>query len=149
MKKLIFGFALFSFIFALFAFIFAFTYAPAIPQIAEVNEKIEVIRPSASHEKTSCFRNSSRKKLSSEIVSSHYLADTNKIISEVKLVWNGAGDPPEKVSVTVMISNLKNEKSSFEGTLQIFVQPFDTASEKTFTVVSRVSDEKIFTHENF
>jgi len=149
MKKHILGLGIFSFIFASFAFAFAFFYAPPIPQIEEVKienkDKVEIV----NYQKTSCFRKRI-KEITSEVVSSQLFLDEEKIISEIKLSWNGSGEPPQKVSVMTNFFTLKNEGKSSFGTLQVFDKPFNGVTEKTFTVVSKISDnQRIGKHNNF
>jgi len=149
MKKHILGLGIFSFIFASFAFAFAFFYVPPIPQIGEVADKTEAEQSIKKFEKTSCFRKRT-KELSSEVVSSQLFLDEEKIISEIKLSWNGSGEPPQKVSVVTNFFTLKNEGKSSFGTLQVFDKPFNGVTEKTFTVVSKISDnQRIGKHNNF
>jgi len=149
MKKHILGLGVFSFIFASFAFVFAFFYAPPIPQIGEVKETNETRRSTKSFEKTSCFRKRT-KEISSEVISSQLFLDDQKIISEIKLSWNGAGEPPKKVSVTTNFFTLRNDLKSSFGTSQVLEEPFGSTTEKTFTVVSRISnDQRIGKQSNF
>lgn len=148
MKKHLLGLAIFSIIFASFAFTFAFFYAPQIPQIAEIDEKVSDKQPIAGYGKTSCFRNS-RKNISVKVVNSQYFFDEDKIISEIKLVWNGAGAPPEKIYLTTLISVSENKvENSFGGVVQILEEPFDDAKENTFKVVSRGSHNKKINKQN-
>ena len=149
MKKHILGLGVFGFIFASFAFAFAFFYAPPIPQIGEVRETDEIRQSNKKHEKTSCFRKKT-KEITSSVVSSQLFLEDQKIISEIKLSWNGAGAPPKVVNVTTNFFTLKNQdKSSFE-TLNILVAPFKDSTEKTFTVVSKISgSQKIEKQNNF
>jgi hypothetical protein len=136
MKKHILGFALFSFIFMAFAIAFAYFYVPQLPQIAIVGEKNYVKEVSVIEAKPT-FCNKQRKDLIAEVVGSQYFVKKNKLISEVKLVWGGDGEPPKKVSVTTMVSGLdKSHRYSF-GTAQIIENPFETENEKTFTLISR------------
>lgn len=136
MKKHILGFALFSFIFASCAVIFAYFYAPQLPQIAVIGEKnyAKVVR---TVETKPTFCNKQRKNIIAEVVSSQYFVKKNKLVSEVKLVWNGDGAPPEKVSVTTMVSDLDKSHGHSFGTVQIIENPFEAANEKTLTLVSR------------
>ncbi len=149
MKKHILGLGIFGFIFASFAFAFAFFYAPPIPQIGEVMEKIETRQSTIKYEKTSCFTKRN-KDLTSKVVSSQLFLDDDKIISEIKLSWNGAGEPPEKVSVTTNFFTLKNQDASSFETVNVFDKPFANSTEKTFTVVSKISgNQKIEKQNNF
>jgi hypothetical protein len=147
MKKHILGAVVFSFIFASFAFAFALFYEPPIPQIAEVKVNQAVAPRFEKYEKTSCFR-SNRKGLSAEVLSSHYIANENKIISKIKFVWSGAGEPPKTVSSATMFSTIENENENSFGTMQLFEKPFQAANEKTVTVVTKVSDAKIKKQDN-
>jgi hypothetical protein len=149
MKQHFLGLIIFSFIFASFAFAFAFFYAPPIPQIGEVEENFELTQPIKRYEKTSCFPKRT-KEITSEVVSSQLFLDEEKIISEIKLSWNGSGEPPKKVSVMTNFFTLKNDGKFSFGTLQVFDEPFNGETEKTFSVVSRITDkQKIGKHNNF
>ena len=148
MKKHLFGLAIFSFIFAAFAFAFAFFYAPQIPQLAEVDEKVSDKQHIGIYGKTSCFRNN-RKNISVQVVNSQYFSDEDKIISEIKLDWNGAGAPPEKIYLTTLISaSANNAENSFGGVVQILEEPFEDGTRKTFKVVSRGSHNKKVNKQN-
>ncbi|HEX8639506.1 MAG TPA: hypothetical protein VF692_15660 [Pyrinomonadaceae bacterium] len=148
MKKHLLGLAIFSFIFASVAFAFAFFSASQITQIAEVDEEINDRQPFGGYGRTSCFRNS-RKNISVKVVNSQYIFDEDKIISEIKLVWNGTGTPPEKIYLTTLVSASENtSENSFGGVVQILEQPFDDAEENTFKVVSRGSHNKKVNKQN-
>jgi len=147
MKKHILGFAIFNFIFASFAFLFAFFYAPPIPQIAEVKEKIEIKPSTDRFKKTSCFTKK-QKNISHEVISSQYFTDEGRVISKIKLVWNGDG-APEKVTVNSTFFTLKNYQKNSFGTFQILENPFSDSNEKIVTIVSRISEnERIEKSEN-
>ena len=149
MKKHIFGFALFGFIFTIFAVAFAYFYAPPLPQIFAVDEKIYVKEITAIDNKpTYCKKQEN--KLSAEVINSQYFVGKNKLISEVKLVWNGTGEPPKKVSVTTMFSDLDKSYGHSFGDVQIIENPFESASEKVLTFVSRGEENmNIAKDENF
>ena len=142
MKKHIFGAMVFGFIFVLFAFVFGVFSIQQIPKISEVEVETNDKQIAGNQHKTSCFPKL-RKKLSVEVVNSHYFFDEDKIYSEIKLTWNGSGDPPKKVYLTTMVS-VSNDKSenSFDGVFQILEEPFTDGAEKTFEVVSRGSGNK-------
>ncbi|MBA2736344.1 MAG: hypothetical protein H0U50_06085 [Pyrinomonadaceae bacterium] len=149
MKKHILGLGIFSFIFASFAFAFAFFYVPPIPQIGEVVEKTEAEQSIKKFEKTSCFRKRT-KELSSEVVSSQLLLNDQEIVSEIKLLWNGAGEVPEKVIVNMMFSSPENSGYTSLGPHEVFLKPFDGSNEQTFVIVSRLlGDEKFTKRKNF
>lgn len=142
MKKHILGAAIFGFIFASFAVAFAVFYSPQLPQIPEVKQDSITGNPVISYGKTSCFRNN-RKNISVEVVNSQYFFDEDKIYSEIKLAWNGSGAPPKKIYLTTLASVTENKvNNSFGGVVQILENPFKDATEKTFKVVSRSSDNK-------
>lgn len=149
MKKHILGLGVFGFIFASFAFSFAFFYAPPIPQIGEVREPIEIRLSDKKYEKTSCFRKKT-KDITSSVVSSQLYLEDQKIISEIKLSWNGAGNPPKIVIVTTNFFTLKNQDELSFETFNIFIDPFKDSMEKTFTVVSNIpGSRKIGKQNNF
>lgn len=142
MKKHILGAAIFSVIFVSFAFVFAFFYSPQIPQITEVEPEINGKQPVVNYRKTSCFPKN-RKKISVEVVNSHYFFDEDKVYSEIKLTWNASSTPPEKIYLTTVVSASEDKAgNSFGGVFQILEEPFKDATEKTFKVVSRASDNK-------
>lgn len=140
MKKHILGFAVFNFILASFAFIFAFFYAPPIPLIAEVKEKIEIQQSSDKSKRTSCFPKK-RKNISHEVISSQYFMDEGKVVSKIKLAWNG-DNAPEKVSVNSTFFTLNNYQKNSFGTFEILENPFSDSNEKTVTIVSRISENQ-------
>ncbi len=150
MKKHLFGLAIFSFIVTSFAVAFAFFYAPPIPQVAEVKVNYGdygAEKSMVGYGKTSCFRNS-RKQLSSEVISSHYLADENKIISKIKLVWNGAGAPPKIIHSTTMFSTSENRNEDSFAVVEILEKPFQYSTEQTVTIVKEVSDTTMKERDN-
>ncbi len=135
MKKHLFGFAIFGFIFASFAVAFAYFYAPPIPQIGEVKQSPVYL----SEPRTSCFKKSeNRKSLKHEIISSQYFYDENKVVSEIKLTWNGYGSAPEKINVVTILTASEYSKSGRNSTLQEFQNPFADSRIATIKVVSRI-----------
>lgn len=151
MKKHILGATIFSFIFASFVFAFAFFNAPPIPEIAAVDEKVKDNQRINPFGLTSCSRSSSRKKISVEIINSEFHLDENKIVSEVKLDWNGTDAPPKTIYLLTSVASNSGRKStaSFDGVFQILENPFNHEMNKTFKVVSRIfSNKKINTDEN-
>ena len=133
MKKHILGFAIFSFIFASFAFAFTYFYAPPIPQISEV--KIPVYQFES--------RNTCRKKRSTatnikyEIISAQYFYNQNKIISKIKLTWNGVGDAPSKINIVAKIGTSDELSNERIISPQFFDKPFLSSN---FSIVELVID---------
>lgn len=136
MKKHLLGLTIFAVIFASSALAFAFFYAPQLPENVAVGEE-NYAKAVRVVEAKPTFCNKQTKTIFAEVVGSQYFVKKNKFISEVKLVWNGDGEPPKKVSVTTMVSDLNKRHGHSLGTVQIIENPFETTNEKIFTLVSR------------
>ena len=147
MKKHLLGLAIFSFIFSAFAFVFAVSVVPPIPQIAEVKVNYIPENSVSGYRQTSCFRGN-RKKLSVEVINSHYITAENKIISKIKFVWTGADVPPEKINSITMFSSSENGNENLFSAAQIFENPFLSANEKIVTVVTKISGATIRKQDN-
>lgn len=112
MKKHILGFAVFGFIFASFAVAFAIINAPAIPQ----GDAVEVFGvPVYKAEKPSSCRKSA-KKLSYEIISSHYDLTKLKLYTRVSLKWNGHEAAPKNLFVNIEVSKPSETMVIYEST---------------------------------
>ena len=149
MKQHILGLAIFSFIFASFAVVFAFFNTPSLPEIAEAEQNNNGKQPFFSYGNF-CSRGS-RKNLSVEVVNSELHFDKGRIISEVKLTWNGVDTPPKGIYLLTTVNSISAEKSvnSFDGVYRILKNPFENATEKTIKVVSRMSvNKQIKTEDN-
>ncbi len=138
MKKHILGLGIFGFIFASFAFAFAFFYVPPIPQIAEVDGKIELEKPLANNKKTSCFHKKTK-------LISHYVETTQldiekgKLISNIRLKWNGGNELPKTVYLhTKFYSSEYNKDIKFVDTIML-TNPFNDGTEKSIVIESDVS----------
>lgn len=134
MKKHILGLALFSLIVASFALIYAYFYAPSIPPK-------EAVRPPASQAETRTerpyFCPSRKKDFSYEIVSANYFAEQNKLITKVKLYWNGNGEAPKKIAALPRIFTVDNYDKALPLKTEILVNPFENGNGKTFTFESK------------
>lgn len=145
MKKHLFGFAIFGFIFVSFAVAFAYFYAPPIPQISEVNQQPVY----HSEIETSCWKKSKQSKnIQYEVISSQYFYSENKIVSKIKLNWNGYGNAPRKVSVAAMFAWSNDLQKTGNGTSQFFESPFAHSKSNIITVVSEFGSDKFDRKKN-
>lgn len=96
MKKHIIGFTIFAFIVGSFVSIWALFgyFTQTIPNIPTVQTDYKPVFE--SDRRTSCFRQK-RENVTYEIVDSYYFDDEKKIVSTVKVKWNGLGAAPTKV----------------------------------------------------
>jgi hypothetical protein len=140
MKKHILGVALFCLIVASFVLIYTFFYAPSIPPK-------EAVRPPVSRTETrpekpfTCFPKSS--KISHEVLSSQYFVDENKIVSKIRVTYNGAIRlAPSKIYVGTTFSSVGNIGKEGLGDTEMIENPFSESREKIVTVVSKVSGGK-------
>lgn len=136
MKKHFIGFTLFSLIVASFVFVYAFFSAPSLlPK--------EAVKPPVSQAETPVVRPYSCKfrsnKLSYEVLSSQYLAKENKLVSKIKVSWNGYTEAPKKVYVTSLFSAVNNNERASFGSYEILESPFQNSDSKIVTVQTRVS----------
>lgn len=104
MKKHIFGAALFSLIVASFAFVYAFFYAPSIPPK-------EAVRPPLSQtevpaEKSTSYCNLKRNNVSYAIQSSEFYVSEGRLVSTLKVKWNGSEAAPKYVFVQSRIFDI-------------------------------------------
>ncbi len=131
MRKHIFGFALFSLIFASFALVFAFFYAPSIPPKEAVKPPISQAEM-RTEKPYSC--NLRRNKLSYEVISSEL--DGFKLISKVKVFWNGTEKAPEKIYLRPMLFTLDQKGSGLRLGWTTFNGVFGDKNEVTLVVTS-------------
>lgn len=145
MRKHIFGFALFSLIFAAFALIFAVFYAPSIPLNEVVKSPLL-----ETHEvtPTGCYPKSLQD-FTYEIVSANYFAKKGKLVTEVKLNWNGDNEFPKEINIQPRIFTIDNFDKEFplrqknlveKSTLlkiQTLTNPFALGYSKTFVIESK------------
>ncbi len=134
MKKHIFGFVLFSLIVALFALIYAFFFAPSIPPKESV--KPPTPQPDVRTDRPACYPKR-LKDLSYEVISANYFAEQGKLVSKVKLNWNGRGVAPKIFSVTPRIFTADNFENSIALKVETLVDPFVDGNSKTISVESK------------
>lgn len=135
MKKHIFGFVLFSFIVVSFGLIYAFFYAPSIPSK-------EAVKPPAAQTETRNERPYSCptrrvKDFSYEVESANYFADQGKLISKVKLYWNGKGPTPKNISISPRIFTLDTYEKSTALSAETFYNPFERGNSVTVSIESK------------
>ncbi len=140
MKKHIFGFALFSLIVASFVFAYAFLCAPSIPSKEAVKPPVSQ-KELRSEKPYSCYPK--RNKLSYEVLSSQYFVAENKIVSKIRVSFNGSiGMAPSKIYVTTTYSSAGNVGKDGFGENKVLENPFAYTRELVVDVVSRVSSGK-------
>jgi len=135
MKKHIFGVALFSLIVASFALVYAFFYAPSIPPKEAVRPPVSQTE-TRTEKPTACFPKR-LKDFSYEIVSANYFAEQSKLVTKVKLYWNGNGEAPKKISVQPRIFSIDNYDKAISLKTETLNEPFTDGNGKTFTVESK------------
>jgi hypothetical protein len=140
MRKHILGFAVFNLIVISFGLIYAFIYVPAIPKSDEVTQPVTPARqPAVSYDyRASCHQNKA-KKISSEIISSNYYFNENKIVTKVRVTLGGAAPTPDKIFISADYSAARNLGKDGFGDRQMIANPFAIGRERIFTVVSPVS----------
>lgn len=140
MKKHIFGFALFSLIVATFAIIYAFFSAPSIPPVNAVKPP-SAVSESRTEKPYSCptKRKDFAKDFSYEIVSANYFAEQNKLVTKVKLYWNGSGVAPKKLVIQPRIFTIESyDNEKLDGLkAETLVEPFADGNGKTFSIESK------------
>ena len=134
MKKHIFGFILFSLIVASFVFVYAFFYAPSIPSPEAV--KPPVPRTETRAEKTYCYPKRS-KNFSYTVESANYYAEQRKLVTKVRIHWNGRSEAPKKISIQPRILTADNYEKNIALKAETFVNPFMDGNDKTVTVESK------------
>jgi hypothetical protein len=134
MKKHIFGFALFSLIVASFVLIYAFFYAPSIPPK-------NAVKPPVSQTETRAdkpyFCPTKRKDFSYEIVSANYFAEQGKLVTKVKLYWNGYGEAPKTISVQPRVFSIDNYDKAITLKTETFENPFTEGGSDFISVESK------------
>ena len=139
MKKHIFGFALFSFIVASFVFTYAFFSAPSLVSKEAVKPPVAQYEP--REEKPYC--NFRKNKLSYEVLSSEYFVDENKLVSKIRVSYNGAiRIAPSKIYVGATYSSAGNIGKNGFGDQLTVENPFVGTREKIVTIVSKVANGK-------
>lgn len=140
MKKHIFGFALFSFIVASFVFTYAFFSAPSLVSKEAVKPPVAQYEP-REEKPYSC--NLRKNKLSYEVLSSQYLVDENKIVSKIRIDYNGSiRVAPSKIYVGTTFSSAGNIGKNGYGDQVTIENPFSEGRERIVTIVSNVTDGK-------
>jgi hypothetical protein len=134
MKKHIFGFMLFSLIVASFVVVYAFFYAPSIPSPEAV--KPPVPRTETRAEKPFCYPKRS-KDFSYEVESANYYAEQGKLVTKVRIHWNGRGDAPKKISVQPRILTADNYGKNLALKAETFFAPFTDGNDKMVTIESK------------
>jgi hypothetical protein len=134
MKKHIFGFALFSIIVASFVLIYTFFYAPSIPPKNAVKPPVSQVEKA---EKPYACYPKRLKDFSYEIVSANYFVEQSKLVTKVKLYWNGNGEAPNKISVQPRIFSINNYDNAISLKTETLNDPFVDGNGKTFTVESK------------
>ena len=100
MKKHIFGFVLFSLVIASFALVYAFFNAPSIPPA-------EAVKPPVAPTETRAEKPYDRNNLSFEVLSSQYFVKENKIVSQIRVKYNGSiRVAPSKIYVNTTFSSV-------------------------------------------
>jgi hypothetical protein len=131
MRKHIFGLAIFTFIIGSFALIYAFFNAPPIPQIPEVKPFAAETQPAFSCRKK-------QQEIDYEVQNVQFDFNSNKLISNVKLIWKGAGEPPKNVYVSPQIFTLDNSANSVFLNTEQFLNPFEKGRSGNVTFTSNV-----------
>ena len=108
MKKHILGVALFSLIVASFAVIFAFFYTPSIPPKEAVKPPL-TLNEARTQQPYSC--NMRKNKLAHEVQSSQLNVWEGKLISSLKLNWNGSQEAPASVFINARIFDINKPES--------------------------------------
>ncbi|HEY8563093.1 MAG TPA: hypothetical protein VIL74_22135 [Pyrinomonadaceae bacterium] len=137
MKKHIFGAALFSFIVAFFAFTYAFFYAPSIPSKEAVKPPLSRNEQPPAAPRTYC--NLKRNKFTHEVLDSQLFVQDGKLVSKLKLRWNGNGEAPKLVFINARIFDINNPNSVSYIRSSTFRSNFNNLNEATV-----VFDEKFY-----
>ncbi|HVE55841.1 MAG TPA: hypothetical protein VNB22_03370 [Pyrinomonadaceae bacterium] len=147
MKKHIFGFVLFGLIVASFALVYAFFNAPSIPPVEAVTPPVA---QTETREEKPYYCDLRRNKLSYEVLSSQYFVEENRIVSQIRITFNGSiRTAPSKIYVNTTFSSVGNIGKDGFGDSQIVENPFSDSREKVVTITSRVTnEEKIKPNEN-
>jgi hypothetical protein len=146
MRKHILGFALFSLIFAAFALVYAFFYAPSIPPK-------EAVKPPIAQTETQLEKPIScdlkKNKYSVKVISSRYLVDEGKIVSQIRVSLNKNFSPSEMLFVrTNFTTGGKTSGVRFSNSNHV-KNPFAEENWRDVTVVSNVpSAERPQKNEN-
>ncbi len=139
MRKHIFGVALFISIFAAFALVYAFFYAPSIPPKEAVKPPIQDTETRIEKPVSNDFK---KNKYSVEVISSRYLVDEGKIVSQIRVSLNETSSPSERISVRTNFTVVgKTSRSSFSDNNH-FDNPFDEGNRRDITIVSNVPDDE-------
>ena len=138
MKKHIFGLALFSIIVGSFVFLWAlFGYftqpIPVVPKVE--SERLPVFK---SENRPSC--NMKKQLVNYEVISSQYLKDEEKLVSQLKIRWNGKGETPDKIFIETVVRSTEDFGTPrFEDT-RIIYQPLENRKEAVIFVESKIND---------
>lgn len=131
MRKHIFGFAIFSLIIFSFAMAFAFFYAPPIPRKEEVKQPV-IQKDKPSEKPTYCVKRT--KDITYQVESSQFYLETGKLISKIKLTWNGSGEPPKKIYLNTHLFTLNQNKDEKILDSEISYNPFVNGNEATILI---------------
>jgi hypothetical protein len=135
MKKHVFGFALFSLIVASFVFVYAFFSAPSIPPKEAVKPPLSRTE-TRTGKPTACYPKR-LKDFSYEIVSANYFAEQGKLVTKVKLYWNGRDEAPATISVQPRIFSIDNYEKAINLKTETLSEPFADGNGRTFSVESK------------
>lgn len=145
MKKHILGFAFFALIVASFVFVYAFFSAPSLPPKEAVKPPVAMTETRV--EKPYFCRYKSNK-LSYEVISSQFIASENKLVSKIKVSWNGYAEAPNKVYLTSLFTAVKNNQKETFGSVEILDQPFKNSNEKIVTLKTSASGNTKITEKS-
>ena len=134
MKKHIFGFVLFSLIVVSFALIYAFFFAPSIPSKESVRPPVP--QTEVRTERPACYPKR-LKDFSYEVISANYFAEQGKLVSKVKLYWNGNGAAPKRISVSPRVFTLDDSEKSTSLKAEALINPFEDGNSKTISIESK------------
>lgn len=135
MKKHIIGFTIFAFIVGSFVSIWALCgyFTQEIPNVSKVeSDELPIF---ASDKKTSCFPKR-RGKLSYEVVDSYYFVDEQKVVSTLKLSWNGYGISPKNLTVVPKVLNSNNRELMLLNNDGKFLKDIFSGNNEVFVTVS-------------
>lgn len=139
MKKHIFGFMLFSFVIASFALIYAFFNAPSIPPVEAVKPPVAQTEP---REEKPYFCNLRRNNLSYEVLSSQYLVKEDKLVSQIRVNYNGSiRNAPSKIYVSTTFNTAGNMGEEGLRASQIVENPFSDNREKIVTISQQLTNK--------
>ena len=143
MRKHILGFAIFNVIVISFGLVFAFLNAPAIPKRDEVKQPLlQSKEPAVKYDyRSRCRKNQPEqtKQFSSEIISSNYFFNENKIVSKIRVSLENGAKLPEKLYVSANYSIAGKTAPDGFGDRQVIENPFNADRERIITIVSPLS----------